>query len=146
VALFAFDALECLVWLDPLGDGGRGAGMLCDAHADRMSPPRGWNLLDRRGEESRLWIGRAGATAMAEPPPRRRERAPRSRPLAAPGPRLPFDAPAARDAAAPRATEPVRAPWSPHDRPGPDLEHVLDARTPLLARAFEGARPVDDEV
>jgi hypothetical protein len=43
-----------------------------------------------------------------------------------------------------RTPEPARAPWSPHDRPGPDFEHVLDARTPLLARAFEAARPVDD--
>jgi hypothetical protein len=144
VALFAFDATECLVWLDPLVGDARGAGMLCDAHADRMSPPRGWNLLDRRGAESRLWIGRSAA-AMTTGPPRRRER-PRSRPLATPGPRLPFDAPAAREVApAARATEPVRAPWSPHDRPGPDLERVLDARTPLLARAFEGARPVDDD-
>jgi hypothetical protein len=39
---------------------------------------------------------------------------------------------------------PERTSWSPHDRPGPELGHVLDARTPLLARAFEAARPVDD--
>src|SRR5207244_4335301 len=58
VAVFGFDARECLVWLDPLGDGGRGAGVLCETHADRLSPPRGWNLLDRRGAEARLWIGR----------------------------------------------------------------------------------------
>jgi len=122
------------VWLDPLGDGGRGAGMLCDLHADRMSPPRGWNLLDRRGAESRLWISRATAGPVIAAPTRRHERGARSRPLAAPGPRLPFDAP-----------EPTRAPWSPHDRPGPDLERVLDARTPLLARAFAAAPPVDDE-
>ncbi len=43
-----------------------------------------------------------------------------------------------------RVPEPTGAPWSPHDRPGPDFERVLDARTPLLARAFEGARQVDD--
>jgi hypothetical protein len=40
--------------------------------------------------------------------------------------------------------EPSRNPWSPHDRPGPDFERVLDARTPLLARAFDAARPGDD--
>ena len=44
-----------------------------------------------------------------------------------------------------RTTAPARTSWSPHDRPGPEFEHVLDARTPLLARAFEGSRPVDDE-
>jgi Protein of unknown function (DUF3499) len=156
VAVFAFDARECLVWLDPLGPGGRGAGVLCDAHADRMSPPRGWNLLDRRGVESRLWIGRAPTPAPAHVTrsPRRREHTPRSRPLAAPGPLLPFDAPVARESEPPaRTPEPTKTPaptpartsWSPHDRPGPEFEHVLDARTPLLARAFEGSRPVDDE-
>jgi len=159
VAVFAFDALECLVWLDPLGSGGRGAGVLCDAHADCMSPPRGWNLLDRRGVESRLWMGRVTAPAPTHPTPtttpktRRREHTPRSRPLSAPGPLLPFDAQVARepeptstpDPVRAAAQAPARAPWSPHNRPGPEFEHVLDARTPLLARAFESARPVGDD-
>jgi hypothetical protein len=136
VAVFAFDARECLVWLDPIGGRGLGAGVLCTLHADRMSPPRGWNLLDRRAAESRLWIGRA--TAPAQPLPPRRRAATRPREYPTPSPALPLDAPAARE------PEPPRAPWSPHDRPGPDLEHVLDARTPLLARAFESARPADD--
>ncbi len=77
--------------------------------------------------------------------------------LSAPGPLLPFDAPVAREPEPARAPEPVSTPpqhgstaptptrWSPHNRPGPEFEHVLDARTPLLARAFESARPVDDE-
>ena len=146
VAVFAFDARECLVWLDPLGSGGRGAGVLCRPHADRMTPPRGWNLLDRRGMESRLWIGRTTAVAPPAPASRRRDRAPRARPCPPTGPRLPFDTAAAREPDAPvaRAPEPDRQPWSPRDRPGPELEHVLDARTPLLARAFERSRPADD--
>lgn len=143
--VFAFDARESLVWLDPLGPGGRGAGVLCATHADRMSPPRGWNLLDRRGVESRLWMGRAGAASTPAPAPsRRRERAPRTRPCAPAGPRLPFDTAVRQPEPPTPAPEPTRAPWSPHDRPGPEFEHVLDARTPLLARAFEGARPLDD--
>jgi hypothetical protein len=136
VAVFAFDARECLVWLDPLGGQGRGAGMLCELHADRMSPPRGWNLLDRRSAESRLWIGRTAMTTA--PLPSRRTVTTRPRECPTPNPALPFDAPAAREA------EPTRPRWSPHDRPGPDFEHVLDARTPMLARAFEGSRPVDE--
>jgi hypothetical protein len=145
VAVFGFDARVCLVWLDPLASGGRGAGVLCTRHADRMSPPRGWNLLDRRGAEARLWIGLTTATPAAAPPaPRRRERAPRSRPCAPPGPRLPFDVMAREPDPPVRVAEPPRPPWSPHDRPGPELERVLDARTPLLARAFEAARPLDD--
>jgi hypothetical protein len=133
-ALFAFDARECLVWIDPLDEGARGAGVLCDQHADHMSPPRGWNLLDRRSAESRLWIGRA-APDPAPLPPRTRRATPPTRPRSVrttPSPRLPFEA------------TPARTGWSPHDRPGPELEHVLDARTPLLARAFEAARPTND--
>jgi hypothetical protein len=155
VAVFAFDARECLVWLDPLDAGGRGAGLLCGRHADRMSPPRDWILLDRRGAESRLWLGQE-PTVTSATSSRRRERAPRPRSCAPVTARLPFDTPAPAPAPAPvpvaRDPEPPvvrtpdvdRRPWSPHDRPGPDLEQVLDARTPLLARAFEAARPLDD--
>jgi hypothetical protein len=149
VAVFGFDAGECLVWLDPLAPGGRGAGLLCGVHADRMSPPRGWNLLDRRGTESRLWISRTTAPSAPTTPPttRRRGHTPRVRPCAPSGPRLPFDtAPETPVPSAPAvpAAPAARTPWSPHDRPGPALAHVPDARTPLLARAFEAARPVDD--
>jgi hypothetical protein len=134
VAVFGFDARESLVWLDPLGDDGRGAGVLCETHADRLSPPRGWNLLDRRGAEARLWIGRMADAVHAAPSPRRRERAPRSRPLATPGPRLPFDAPAARVVTTPPPRTP---PSAPSRTPDP-------TRTPLLARAFEAARRGDE--
>jgi hypothetical protein len=138
VAVFAFDARECLVWLDPLGPRGRGAGVLCELHADRMSPPRGWNLLDRRGPELRLWIGRSSSPTSSAPG--HRHPAPsRPREYGAPSPALPFDAPPPRD-----AEPPARPSWSPHDRPSPELERVLDARTPLLARAFEAVRPVDE--
>jgi hypothetical protein len=43
--------------------------------------------------------------------------------------------------AEPRATA---TPWSARNQPGPELDRLLDARTPLLARAFESARPPDD--
>ena len=156
VAVFAFDARESLVWLDPMDTPGRGAGVLCLTHADRLSPPRGWALLDRRGAESRLWLGAPGATTPASRRPRREPA--RSRPRTAPGPRLPFDSPeptpepavpaAVRTTAtpAPVVAKIVTVPdadltaWSPHDRPGVDFERVVDARTPLLARAFEAVR------
>jgi hypothetical protein len=145
VAVFAFDARESLVWLDPVSSAGRGAGVLCQTHADRLSPPRGWNLLDRRGAESRLWTGRVPlATTRTSPHAPRRDRPARTRACAPTGPSLPFDA---VDAGPPAEAPPVPEPttWSPHGRPGPDFEHVLDARTPLLARAFEAARPNDDD-
>jgi len=153
VAVFAFDAGESLVWLDPIDTPGRGAGVLCVTHADRLSPPRGWALLDRRDAESRLWLGES---AMATPASRRPRRDPaRSRPRTTPGPRLPFDSsePASAPAVPAPALTPAPAvarivtvpdaeltPWSPHDRPGVDFERVVDARTPLLARAFEAVR------
>lgn len=142
--MFAFDARASLVWLDPISTG-RGAGVLCQRHADRMSPPRGWNLLDRRASEFRLWTGRTAGTSVAAAPAAhapRRERPARSRPCVAPGPLLPFDA-TPEPVAVAAAPEAPRA-WSPHDRPGPEFEHVLDARTPMLARAFDAARPADD--
>ena len=48
-AIFRFDGRAQTVWLDDpdqdrLGWGGR----LCTRHADRLTPPRGWHLLDRR--------------------------------------------------------------------------------------------------
>jgi hypothetical protein len=154
--VFGFDARESLVWLDPISTPGRGAGMLCERHADRLSPPRGWNLLDRRGPEFHLWIGGApslpSGTGAARAP--RRERPvrrsgaepARSRPRAQPGPLLPFDAPPAPVPAPVAVAAAPDAPrtWSPHDRPGPEFEHVLDARTPMLARAFDAARPTND--
>ncbi len=142
MAVFAFDAQESLVWLDPIDTPGRGAGVLCLTHADRLSPPRGWNLLDRRGAESRLWLGEPAATTPASRRPRREPA--RSRPRTAPGPRLPFDSPEPTPAPAVAKIVTVPdadlAPWSPHDRPGVEFEHVVDARTPLLARAFEAVR------
>ena len=144
--VFAFDARESLVWLDPLGPGGRGAGVLCGAHADRMSPPRGWNLLDRRGGRVATVDGHAPAPHRHRPPRRRarRERAPAHPTLRTRADRgcrstRPFAAPGTADPPATRARELRTRQWSPHDRPGPEFEHVLDARTPLLARAFECA-------
>jgi hypothetical protein len=136
VAVVAFEARECLVWLDPIATPGYGAAVLCQLHADRLSPPRGWNLLDRRADESRLWTGRAAVpTAWMTARPARRERPVRVRSCAPTGPPLPF-----ADAAAPEPTpapapSPASAPLDDHD-----LERILDARTPLLARAFDAAR------
>jgi len=144
VAVVAFEARECLVWLDPITAPGRGAALLCESHADRLSPPRGWNLLDRRAAESRLWTGRAVVPSSWMSPRRPRPaRTARPRSCAPAGSPLPF-AENAVDASDPD-TEPVVAPpWSPRNQPGPEFDRLLDARTPLLARAFESARPPDD--
>ena len=49
-ALMTFDYNDQAVWLDELepdAEPGRGYS-LCTEHADRMTPPLGWTLTDRR--------------------------------------------------------------------------------------------------
>jgi hypothetical protein len=140
VASFGFEASTCLVWLDPASESAPGAGLLCGVHADRLTPPRGWNLLDRRVPEPRLWADRPPPSS----PPRvqgvaRPDRVPRSRPRGAP-PALPF---ATVEARVEPATGVGKPPAPAPARPWADLDRVLDARSPLLARAFEGAREAE---
>jgi hypothetical protein len=119
VACFCFDGRAALVWLDPLDpDHGVGAGVLCARHADALTPPRGWHLQDRRVRTPRLWDDRP----MAPKPPRE--------------PRV---------AVARLETEEEAPPPLPFDEAPPDacpaaVTPLLDARTPLLARAFAGVR------
>jgi hypothetical protein len=48
-ATFNFDGLRRIVWLGPLSDApAHGAGDLCRLHAERMTPPRNWELRDTR--------------------------------------------------------------------------------------------------
>jgi uncharacterized protein DUF3499 len=130
VATFAFDGRAGIVWLDLVEDGPRigewGAGVLCRAHADTLTPPRGWQLQDRRVPAPRLWTDRGGAVVHTPARVRHRRRG-AEEPVSDPQP-LPFGATTAVSA----AVEPS-AQW-------PELGRVLDARTPLLARAFEAAR------
>lgn len=109
---FTFDGLERTVWLDDVGvSSGTVAGHLCTRHADSMRPPRGWTVLERRTDHET-------ASPDATPPP------------------SPAPAVSATSGAAPATT----GSWSPTGTPGSDLAAVLDARTPLLSRAFRSAR------
>jgi hypothetical protein len=151
-ASFSFDALSELAWLDTVVES-RGAGFLCEHHAERLTPPRGWSLLDRRSPEAKLFVAPSvlPSATSAEP---KRERAPKrtraakarhakvvaaesaesaesatkSAPTAATSEgELPFDAP-----------PPMPRTWSPRDLPA--LDDEFDERTPMLARAFESLR------
>jgi hypothetical protein len=150
VASFSFDALHELAWLDTVVEA-RGAGFLCQVHAERLTPPRGWSLLDRRSPEPKLFVAPAVIPGAPTEPKRgrepRRNRAARARhtkstaaaegaeapapsgtTTRSPGePELPFDAP-----------PPMPTTWSPRNLPA--LEEEIDDRTPLLARAFESLR------
>jgi hypothetical protein len=89
VATFTFDSGARTVWLDLPAVGAARAGELCDRHARSLTPPRGWQLEDRR----------------TEPEP-----------------------------AAATALKPLVLDEELHD--------LLDARTPLLARAFRSSGTV----
>jgi hypothetical protein len=132
VASFCFDGRAALVWLDPLDpERGMGAGILCARHADTLTPPRGWHLQDRRTRAPRLWADRP-AVAMVSAAAAKPSKNAAERPGRLPPEPLPFEEASALGS--PRGL--------PAQRPGTepaDVSDLLDAQTPLLARAFAAA-------
>ena len=131
VATLRFEPTERLAWLAELDESAaRTQGDLCQRHAAALVLPRGWELHDERRPVPRV-------VAVEE---------------------LPVDAPAvaADEPAEPAevASEPEVAPngngtravpaqfgETEEERVDETLETILDARTPLLRRAFRNARP-----
>src|SRR5947209_3898813 len=70
-ATFTFDATRCVVWLNPVSEGSARAGDLCTRHADGLTPPQGWERVDRRTplavEVSAAPLVLGGATAPTAP-------------------------------------------------------------------------------
>jgi len=162
---YGFDPDRLLVWLapfDPAAERMR-SGVLCLRHGDAMVVPVGWTLDDARDPGPKLFS--APRTARAARPPRRRA-TPRSAPeqLSLVEPPLARSAPVEERPAAtvedappvertvaavtgvaaaaevdPDAT--VAIPWSPDFDESDDLNGVLAADTPLLARAFRRSTP-----
>lgn len=158
-------AEDLVFWLDALKpDTHQSNGVLCRRHADSMVLPRHWMLDDLREPVPRLFqpplaasavpaAGRRrkgavvadgeqlllGAEPAVAPPP---DAAPPTEPGAAVGPD------AARMAeehtsGAPADGEPpepfgAAVPWTPTFDESDDLDGLLSARSPLLARAFRG--------
>jgi hypothetical protein len=125
VATFTFDAEGQTVWLDEPRDGAASAGELCERHAHLLTPPRGWRLDDRRGGTE------AAMESAVEAIPERR---------AEPVGEIPVEVPVAIPAAIPVAAGAPEA--EDVEDPIPALRILLDAHTPLLARAFESAGTV----
>jgi hypothetical protein len=141
VASFCFDGRAALVWLDPLDpERGVGAGVLCVRHADTLTPPRGWHLQDRRTRTPRLWVDRPGSTSTStrivkEPvvaAPATNGDAIAARAAAPPADPLPFTT----EATVTTADAEPRFPAAPEPA---NVDDLLDARSPLLARAFAAA-------
>lgn len=134
--VYGMRAEDLVFWIDvlpdPLDDG---AGVLCRRHADSMVVPRGWTLDDLRDPDLHLFRPPTSA-----PPQRpRAPRVPRERGVAE---QLRLDA----DSTAQIDVESVveSGPWTPEFDEADDLDGLLDARGPLLSRAFRTAdRPAE---
>jgi hypothetical protein len=143
---------DLVFWLDRLDAAARdGGGVLCRRHADSMIVPRSWTLDDLRDPDLHLF------RPPAADPSRRRQRRPSAtnqidgddvEQLA-----LGVDADVeeatseasgvvedAVDSTAGNTPGPAGHvdPWSPTFDDGDDLDGLLAARSPLLARAFRG--------
>jgi len=150
-ARVAFDALACFVWIDPFEADGprdvsaRGAGALCTRHADRLVPPRGWTVQDRRGREIQLWSDRPvveSPTPVAVAPPEATRSTARTRAGRAGAPSG-GSAPAVAvlEPALPFADSEAAHAATVDDEPrNADIEELLAApSSPLLSRAFNAA-------
>jgi hypothetical protein len=143
---YGFDADRLLVWLaprEPDGDPLR-AGALCRRHADAMVVPRGWSLDDRREATPRLFRPAGPATG---DPARPRGRRPAKSADTPEQLALGADDGAVANTVAevtgtPLSDDPdatVAIPWLPSTiDEQDDLDGVLAAESPLLARAFRG--------
>ena len=111
-------------------------GVLCRRHADAMVVPVRWTLDDRREAVPRLF--RVGAPVGRRP----RRSAGDGRPTPSPvgAEQLALDPPSTAIVVR-RTVDPdgTGSPWRPVFDPDDDLDGLLDATGPLLARAF--ARP-----
>ncbi len=139
-AAYGFDARARVAWLGPLADDA--GGVLCRRHAERFAVPRGWWLNDRRQDAALFSTGTAPTAVAATKPSRARRR------RRAVAPEAP--APEALDESLPLDPEPhapvVEQAWARRMASMGDLDGLLNARTPLLARAFKlpdtaGERP-----
>jgi hypothetical protein len=133
-AVFGFDAVTALVWLDPYDGESKGAGMLCAEHADTLTPMRGWNLQDRRVRAPRLWAERPRVVTPKRSASRRARRPYHANPE--PTAPLPFES----RVGAGSELAPARKAAGADAASAAELDHLLDARSPLLARAFQQVR------
>jgi Protein of unknown function (DUF3499) len=148
VATLRFEPTERLAWLAELDESAaRTQGDLCQRHAAALVLPRGWQLHDERVLAPR-------AAPVAEPPApaaigiveadeEERAVAEVEAEVEAPAAVAPEPEPESNG----NGTRSVPAQFGASDAIGVDeavsdeLETILDARTPLLQRAFRNARP-----
>jgi Protein of unknown function (DUF3499) len=126
VATFTFDSDARTVWLDTPLDGNARAGELCSRHANALTPPRGWQLEDRRAGRSEA-AEKSGTTSGSGAPSQSAAGAlPLEHRPASGRPRI------ARQLAAGPLGAGLEA----------ELRGLLNAHSPLLARAFRSSGTV----
>lgn len=139
---YGFDAEVLTVWIDAYERVNTDrAGVLCRRHADAMVVPLGWMLDDRRDPIPRLFKAPAQPTTAT---PRHR-RAPSHHRSDTEQLELGSDLVAGELAAdeemplnGDRPTDTEVRPWKPAFDQTDDLDGLLEASSPLLARAFGG--------
>jgi hypothetical protein len=130
-------AEDLVFWIDSLPEPIEpGAAVLCLRHANSMVVPRGWTLDDLRELEPRLF-------RPPLPAPTARTRAPRPVHQHAGGEQLQLgsDEPLVVEMRVHTTVvdEAEAGPWTPSFDEADDLDGLLSARSPLLARAFRTA-------
>jgi hypothetical protein len=139
---YGFDAEQVMVWIDSYDRVSVDrSGVLCRRHADAMVVPLGWMLDDRRDPVPRLFKTPAQPVTTA---PRHRRTTSHHHDKAEQL-ELGDDVVVTQWADAAQgpgeASEPVEIevlPWKPTFDQTDDLDGLLEARGPLLARAFGG--------
>jgi hypothetical protein len=145
---------DLLFWVDTFHPAdGHDMGVLCRRHSDAMVVPRGWTLDDRREPRPRLFRPPSDASGGITRPARRRPAGATitARPTVEQLELRPAESDGAPAGAPHDVAEPVadsgRDPGLDHDPPTPwmpafdtddDLDGLLHADGPLLARAFRG--------
>jgi hypothetical protein len=137
---YGFDAEHLMVWIDSYDRVATGlAGVLCRRHADAMVVPLGWMLDDRRDLVPRLFKAPAQPTIAVARHRRVHHRDDTEQLELGVDTVVGASRPAADEVEiepAPIATEVL--PWKPTFDQTDDLGGLLEARGPLLARAFGG--------
>lgn len=137
---YGFDAEVLMVWIDSYERVNTDrAGVLCRRHADAMVVPLGWMLDDRRDPVPRLFKAPAQPTSPAPRQRRTRHRRDETGQLELGADLVLTDAKAVvDDVETGAAVEMDVMPWKPTFDQTDDLDGLLEATSPLLARAFGG--------
>lgn len=132
---YGMRAEDLVFWLDVLPESTDAiGGVLCRRHANSMVVPRGWTLDDLRDPDLHLFRPPERAEPAVRPARRRRDAG-----IDATGEQLRLDEPSPPDVADPAPAPDPPETWTPAFDEADDLDGLLAARSPLLARAFRTA-------